>query len=232
MKLTAEHVEEIVRSVLRELQPAPAAVPASPAVAAAASKSVVVTDGVITVNSLVVSEAVLSAAGVAGGTVSLLRGAVLTPSGRDYLRRHAVRVASQLSGAAAKVSSGLVIQSQRSAVVESAAGTAGWAIETVSGEDAAIGRVLQLQGVQPVVCVSADPAVVACLLNRRADVRAAAVTGASDLQRLAERLRPTVLCLDGAGWSWTQLLRLLRMLSSAVRSAPVGWRELEQGAGR
>ncbi|MFM7834266.1 MAG: hypothetical protein ACKPJD_20905, partial [Planctomycetaceae bacterium] len=91
MKLTAEHVEEIVRSVLRELQPAPAAVPASPAVAAAASKSVVVTDGVITVNSLVVSEAVLSAAGVAGGTVSLLRGAVLTPSGRDYLRRHAVR---------------------------------------------------------------------------------------------------------------------------------------------
>jgi len=232
MKLTAEHVEEIVRSVLRELQPAPAAVSAPPAVAAATSKSVVVADGVITVNSLVVSEAVLSVAGVAGGTVSLLRGAVLTPSGRDYLRRHAVKVASQLSGTAAKVSSGLVIQSQRSAVVESAAGTAGWGIETVSGEDAAIGRVLQLQGIQPVVCVSADPAVVACLLNRRVDVRAAAVTGASDLQRLAERLRPTVLCLDGAGWSWTHLLRLLRMLSSAVRSAPVGWRELEQGAGR
>jgi len=222
MKLTAEHVEEIVRSVLRELQPAPAAVSALPAVTAAAAAGVAA-GGVTAVHGLVISEAVLSAAGVAGGTVSLQRGAVLTPSGRDYLRRHAVRVASQLPGAAARVLGGLVIQCLRSAVVESAAGAAGWGVETVSSEDAAIGRVLQLHGERPLVCVSSDPAV---------DVRAAAVTGASDLQRLTERLRPTVVCLDGAGWSWTQLLRMLRMQSSVARSAPAGWREVEQGAGR
>jgi len=231
MKLTAEHVEEIVRSVLRELQPAPAAVSALPAVTAAAAAGVAA-GGVTAVHGLVISEAVLSAAGVAGGTVSLQRGAVLTPSGRDYLRRHGVRVASQLPGVAARVSGGLVIQCLRSAVVESAAGAAGWGVETVSSEDAAISRVLQLHGEQPLVCVSSDPAVVVCLLNRRVDVRAAAVSGASDLQRLTERLRPTVVCLDGAGWSWTQLLRMLRMQSSVVRSAPAGWREVEQGAGR
>ena len=235
MKLTAENVEEIVRSVLRELQPVPAGVSAaaSPAVVSAA-----VSDDVIRLNSLVVSEAVLSAAGVAGRTVSLMRGAVLTPSGRDYLRRHGVRVASQLSEAVAggavagKAAGGLLIQLQRSAVVESAAGSAGWVVETVSGEDAAIGRILQLHGGRPPACVSADPAVSACLLNRRADVRAAAVTGSGDLQRLVERMRPTVLCLDGVGWSWMQLVRALRMMSVVVRSVPSGWREVQQGAGR
>lgn len=235
MKLTAENVEEIVRSVLRELQPVPAAISAaaSPAVVSAA-----ISDDVIRLSSLVVSEAVLSAAGAAGRTVSLMRGAVLTPSGRDYLRRHGVCVASQFSDAAAggtavaKAAGGLVIQVQRTAVLESAAGSAGWVVETVGGEDVAIDRILQLHGGQPLVCVGADPAVSACLLNRRVDVRAAAVTGSSDLQRLIERMRPTVLCMEAAGWSWTQLVRALRTMSVAVRSVPPGWHEVQQGAGR
>lgn len=235
MKLTAEHVEEIVRSVLRELQSVPASSSAStsPTVVSAS-----VSDDVIRLNSLVVSEAVLSAAGASGRTVSLLRGAVLTPSGRDYLRRHGVRVASQLAegvaggAAAVRVASGLVIQTQRSALVESAAGSAGWVVETVSGESAAVDRILQLHGGQPLVYVGSDPAVSACVLNRRMDVRAAVVTGSSDLQRLVERMRPTVLCMEGAGWNWTQLVRALRTMSAAVRAVPSDWREVQQGAGR
>jgi hypothetical protein len=45
-------------------------------------------------------------------------------------------------------------------------------------------------------------------------------------------MRPTVLCLDGVGWSWMQLVRALRMMSVVVRSVPSGWREVQQGAGR
>lgn len=233
MKLTVEQVEEIVRSVLRELQPVPAPPVAPQSAGNAAVKQVVAVESdLISLSSLVVTESVLSAVGAAGRTVALPRGAVLTPSGRDYLRRHGVRLASRLPSAEGQAGkAGLVIQAQRLAVLESAAGTAGWSVEQVSGEDAAVGRVLQLHGVRPLVCVTADPAVAACLLNRRSDVRAAAVSDRVDLQRLMDRLQPTVVCLDGTGWSWSQLLRLLRMMS-VVRTVPSGWREAEQGAGR
>lgn len=86
MKLTVEQVEEIVRSVLRELQPVPAPPVAPQSAGNAAVKQVVAVESdLISLSSLVVTEAVLSAVGAAGRTVALPRGAVLTPSGRDYL---------------------------------------------------------------------------------------------------------------------------------------------------
>ena len=91
MALSADRVEEIVRQVLQELQAGRTARPAAaaaPAVAisqptAAGVRVSAVDDGVLRISDRAVTEAVLESAGAAGRTISLVRGAVLTPSGRD-----------------------------------------------------------------------------------------------------------------------------------------------------
>lgn len=256
MALSADRVEEIVRQVLQELQagrtarPATAAAPAvaisHPAsagsqVSAASGTPAVLSapdDGVLRISDRAVTEAVLEAAGAAGRTISLVRGAVLTPSGRDYLRRHKVRLAGPLlmpSPAAAAASPaatpGLLIVCGRESTARSAATVRNWTIREVVDEFAATRAALEVLPKRRVVCVGCEPNIVACVLNRNPDMRAAVLEQATGMERLLDRLQPHVVCLQTSGWSLLPLTRLLERLQRPIQQ-PAGWLEVQTGAVR
>lgn len=243
MALSADRVEEIVRQVLQELQAgrtARPAAPAAPAVAisqptAAGVRLPAPDDGVLRISDRAVTEAVLESAGAAGRTISLVRGAVLTPSGRDYLRRHKVRLAgpvmmsSPATAASPAVTPGLLIVCGRESTARSAATVRNWTIREVSDEFAAARAALEVLPKRRVVCAGCEPNIVACVLNRNADVRAVVLQQATGMDQLLDRLQPHVVCLQTSGWSLLPLTRLLERLQRPIQQ-PTGWFEVQTGA--
>jgi hypothetical protein len=182
----------------------------------------------------VVTHDILSAADAAGRQVLLQPGAVITPSGRDYIRKHAVRISSQARSSAAAVS-GLLIGNGTSAATQiSAASAAGWTTQWVTSDYASAEAALHRVSQSTVVCCGGEPSVVCCLLNRNPAVRAALVTRNTNLAALTTVMNPQVICLDSAGWSFGETLKLLRVLAGAAgtRTAPMDWQELAAGGHR
>ncbi|MFM7057966.1 MAG: hypothetical protein ACKO2P_13685 [Planctomycetota bacterium] len=256
MALSTDRVEEIVRQVLQQLQAgrtapsAAAAAAAAPALRSASSVPVVAPvttsvpvpasgDAVLRIADRAVTEAVLQAAGAAGRTVSLVRGAVLTPSGRDFVRRHNVRLSSFVAGmttaaataagAAVAVTPGILIVCGRETTARSAATALNWTIREVVDEFTAARTAQEVLPGRRVVCVGCEPAMAACVLNRNASVRAAVLERAHGMERLLERMQPHAVCLQSSGWSLLQLTRLLERLQRPVRQ-PAGWVEVQSGA--
>jgi hypothetical protein len=257
MSLSAERIEEIVRQVLQELQAgrtAPSASAASPVAhasrpagtaaiipAAAASAAEVAAagsgDAVLRITDRAVTEAVLEAAGAAGRTVSLVRGAVLTPSGRDFVRRHNVRLSSFVAGMSTAASAvtplmaipGILIVCGRETTARSAAAALNWTVREAADEFAAVQAAQDVLPERRVVCAGCEPAIAACLLNRNRSVRAAVLERAHGMEQVLERMQPHAVCLQASGWSLLQLTRLLERLQRPVRQ-PAGWVEVQTGA--
>jgi hypothetical protein len=125
---------------------------------------------------------------------------------------------------ASTVSTGSFVVVGNNATCQSAASTAGWKTSAVSNEhDAALAASQSLKNGLTVTC-GGEPSVVACLLNRNPDVRAAVITKATNLITLTTVMSPQVVCLDSSGWSFGDILKLLRSLSAANR--PQGWKEI------
>jgi len=229
MNFTTQQIEAITASVLQEL--------ASRGVAVAASSSV---NGKLLasephavaakfpLNEKVVTEDALIAVGAAGQTVSLPIGAIITPSGHDYIRRNGVTITSGTStSGTAESASGLLIMIGNSTSAVSAASTAKWQVIEAGCEFDAAGKATQ-EHQSPIVCTGGEPSVTACLVNRHADIRAAVVTQNTDIKLLTNVMNPQVLCLDSSGWSFAALLRLFRTLTTVGSAAPAGWKELSQ----
>lgn len=257
MALSADRVEEIVRQVLQELQAGRTArsasavssavavarpAPAVPVISAAAATSVsapAVGDGVLRIADRAVTEAVLQAAGAAGRTVSLVRGAVLTPSGRDFVRRHNVRLASFVAGMstaaaagpAVTATPGIMIVCGRESTARSAATALNWTLREAADEFTAARAALEVLPGRRVVCVGCEPAIAACVLNRNGAVRAAVLERAQGMERLLERMQPHAVCLQSSGWSLLQLTKLLERLQRPIQQ-PSGWVEAQSGAAR
>ncbi len=217
MTFSSKFIDEIVQNVMRELnlpQTPAAAAPASPASAAPASH---LTDRVIT-------EDVLASHAAAGSTVVVAPGAVITPSGRDYIRRHSLLISTAAS--ASPSDTGLILTVGDSAGVAAAAKSAGWQIENVcSNHEAA--RQMKGRGADcRTVCCTAQPSVVACLINRCSDRRVAVLTSDTCVTELLAEMNPDTVCLSASGWSFGRLTRLLRQLSSHEVAAPTSWKEL------
>lgn len=247
MGLSADRVEEIVRQVLQELQAGRIALTASAAASTISGpaserpfqpeKSVAGSEaGVLRIPERAVTEGVLQAAGAAGRTVSLVRGAVLTPSGRDYVRRHNVRLSSSVpgmgtgsGGAAVSGIPGVLTVAGRESTARAVALAAGWTIREVVDEFSAAGAALEALSARRVVCVGVEPAIAACVLNRNGSVRAAVLERAAGMERILERMQPHVVCLQSSGWSHLQLSRLLAQLQRPVQQPSV-WTELHAGA--
>jgi hypothetical protein len=178
----------------------------------------------LTIAAKVVSEDILMAARAAGRTIVLQSGAIITPSGKDYIRKNGVTVAGSALNKPATVSTGSFIVVGNNTTCQSAASTAGWKTSAVSNEhDAALAASQSLKNGITVTC-GGEPSVVACLLNRNPDVRAAVITKATNLITLTTVMSPQVVCLDSIGWSFGDILKLLRSLSAANR--PQGWKEI------
>jgi hypothetical protein len=157
-------------------------------------------------------------------TIVLQAGAIITPSGKDYIRKNGVTVAGSALNKPATVSTGSFIVVGNNATCQSAASTTGWKTLAVSNEhDAALAASQTLKNGITVTC-GGESSIVACLLNRNPDVRAAVITKATNLLTLTTVMSPQVVCLDSSGWSFGDILKLLRSLSAANR--PQGWKEI------
>ena len=227
MTIDAAYIDQIVQNVMREMKSrvtVPAAVSAP--VTTSHAKPVTATEPstALTIAAKVVSEDILVAARAAGKTIVLQAGAIITPSGKDYIRKNGVTVAGSALNKPATVSTGSFIVVGNNATCQSAASATGWKTLAVSNElDAALAASQTLKNGITVTC-GGEPSIVACLLNRNADVRAAVITKATNLLMLTTVMSPQVVCLDSSGWSFGDILKLLRSLSAANR--PQGWKEI------
>jgi hypothetical protein len=227
MTISTEFINQIVRNVMREMQSRVSTVDAAVPVVVNLVKEA----EVLSLGPRVISENVLVEANAAGRTISLQAGAVITPSGRDYIRRHHVRVSSQVGGRSTPAVSGIFIAVGTHATLQSAASAAGWKTLTATSEFAAAALASDNLKNGIVACGGGEPSVVACLLNRNTSVRAAVVTRTTNLVTLTTAMNPQVLCLDSSGWSFGELLRLLRGLAAAV-VVPKDWKEIPAGGTR
>ena len=229
---TRAQIEAITASVLRELASRGVAVaPASslnpsPTVMRSAGSAIGSPVGsalLVELDQRVISEDVLAAANASGKSITIPAGAIITPSGHDFIRRNGVTVTSVLS-AGHSTTAGAVILIGTSFTAKSAANTAKWTIVAAGCErDAAKKALKQLP--KPVVCCGGEPSVTACLLNRDHKLRVAVVTPNTDVSRLARVMNPQAICLDAASWSSAQLIKVLKTMSPGS-TAPTSWKEL------
>jgi hypothetical protein len=244
MALSADKIEEVVRQVLQELRASHGARTSIPAVCAESQSSgsslpasvspsapVSGTNDLLQISEPAVTELVLATAGAAGRTVSLVRGAVLTPSARDYIRRHGVRLASTTGGAGSSsvgALRGAVVLVGRESTVRLAASAAGWPVCETEDEFSAVSAVREHLPGRRVLCVSTDSSIPACLLNRDPAIRAAVLAKSAGMEQLLERMQPHVVCLQPAGWSYTELQRLLVLMQRPLHQ-PESWSEQRLG---
>lgn len=220
MNISAEYIDQIVQNVMREMQ---TRVPMMDVSAPVETRQTAATE-TLQIGSRVVSENVLTSANAAGRAITLAAGAVITPSGRDYIRKNGVRLVSDV-GLKNSASNGGTFISIGDITTSSAAAAAGWKMLTAPTEFGAAALASEKLATGIVTSFGGEPSVVACLLNRNPAVRAAVVTRTTNLATLTSVMNPQVVCLDSTGWSFAELLRLLRGLSmSSV--IPKQWKEI------
>lgn len=219
MTYTTEFIDEVVRNVMRELNGSSS--DATPAPLAVATSAVAIPGSVIT-------EEILCEHQAAGGIVQLAAGAVITPSGRDYIRRHGITVTKGGADAPASTTStsGQVIAVGRAPSLLTAASTAGWNVTPACGNFDAANQVAQSDASIRSVCCSGQPSVIACLLNRNTTRRVAVIDPSICLTELTQEMNPDTVCLSPTGWSFADLLKLLRHLNHHESGAPGNWKEL------
>jgi hypothetical protein len=218
MIFSNELIDEVVRNVMRELKLSPTPATTSSTVIHAASS--------VELSQRVITEDVLAGQIAPGATVVVPTGAVLTPSGRDYIRRHRIVISSVSSVTANGSSSGLVLVVGDMKSISSAAKSAGWAIDSAAGNFDAANLVAQKTADQRTVCCSDQPSVIACMVNRNTQRRAAVVNSETCLPGLLNDMNPDTVCLSVKGWSFMELLRMLKKLSGNGGALPAGWKEL------
>jgi hypothetical protein len=228
MTISAEFIDQIVHNVMREMQTrktsdAPTALMEPVTNRASADRT-------ISISSRVLSEKVLVTANAAGRAISLQPGTVITPSGRDYIRKNGVRLTSEVGGTGSASLSGVFVAVGIHATT-SAASAAGWKALNATTEFEAADLASQHATTGIVACCGGEPSVVACLLNRNPAMRAAVITRATNLVTLATVLSPQVVCLDSSGWSFGDVLRLLRSLAIPPKT-PAHWKEISAGSKR
>ena len=227
MSIDAAYIDQIVQNVMREMKSRVtiAAAVSAPGTTSQPNSALATTaETPLSIAAKVVSEDILVAARAAGRTITLQAGAIVTPSGKDYIRKNNVTVAGAALNKPVTVSTGTFIVIGTNATCQSAAAATGWKTSAVSNEhDAAVIASQNLQSRISVTC-GGEPSVVACLLNRNPDVRAAVITKATNLLALTTVMSPQVVCLDSSGWSFGDILKMLRSLSAANR--PQGWKEI------
>lgn len=235
MTFHRQQIEAITQSVLRELssrgialtgQPAASAQPidrtASGPVPSESNETPKDATRPLEFHHKVITEAALIAAGAAGRTIAIPPAAIITPSGRDYIRHNSIITTSSVpSGASA--ADGLVVVTGNAASAVSAAGAAKWKTVSAGCERDAVRRIRQ-HSAQRVVSCGGEASAIACLLNRDINVRAAVVTQETDLEKLIAVMNPQVLCLSSA-WPFAAMLKLLRTLTQYGSDAPAGWKE-------
>jgi hypothetical protein len=224
MTFSSQKIEAITQSVLRELH-------ARGVVSAAAQNTNggTSTASVAVLQQKVITEDTLAAAGAAGHSLAIPAGAIITPSGHDYIRRHAVSISSEFPSASAATTGALISVGNCSAA-SSAAAAVNWNIVAAACEFEAAAEAEKVAASHPVACCGGQPSIAACLMNRNTSLRAAVVTQTTDMDLLVSAMNPQVICLDSNGWTYTELRRLFQRMTAASSDTPAGWSEITGGA--
>lgn len=230
MSLTELDVDAIVKSVLRQLQAGGEAATTQQEAQREVQKSgseVESRPGAVRVSGRVVTADLLAHQAVAGAEVILDPRALITPSARDYLKSHQIRLSTAVDSTAQgagridtvkrterwlglRVDTCPAFEGAWKSVASQQELTCEWRAETSTEDAAGTARSeLNRGGADRVLVLTDRVATAACLANRHERVRALAVQQALDLNGL-EELRPNVVCLSSKGLGFSDYLRLLR----------------------
>lgn len=245
MSLDAATIERLVREVLREMEPQPAAAP-RPVLASIArltEKSIPLATGVATAaevrpDFVDCSERVVTANWLqehvpSGQRVRLGAKAIITPAAHDWLKqKHIAWEQGTASSAPASAAPSTVIANSRWKIIQQAtAGIATAAVKSVqqqlrtavelcgsTAEAIVLGRSLICRGDHHgVVVLTNQPQLVACQVNRQEQVRAVEVRDFREWSTLQRELNPNIACVNPSAKSLAELKHLLsQIVSSAV----------------
>lgn len=166
------------------------------------------------------------------GVIQIAGQAILTPSAQDWLRNSKVEVVrgetkTQTAGSArwlAVVHSG---GEAVSSVLDDAGRAVSLKTESVeTAADAARRAILDLRSgdAHGVVAFSNEAEAVACLANREACSRAAAVRSVADVRRAQKSMGCNLFAVDASGLGFFELRNLLKSAVSGVPASPDGWK--------
>lgn len=167
------------------------------------------------------------------GVVRIAPKAILTPSAKDWLRNRKVDVVrgetkTQTAGSArwlAVVHSGCEAVSS---VLDDAGRAVSLKTESVeTAADAARRAVLDLRSgdAHGVVAFSNAAEAVACLANREACSRAAAVRSVADVTRVRNSIGCNLFAVDASGLGFFELRSILKSaFAGGIPKAPAGWK--------
>jgi len=217
MNFTAEHVELIVQRVLEHLGTSGSRAPSETkstgsSVPATTPKNVQISEPVVT-------QAVLAEASHGAKQIRIGPAAILTPSARDFVRKHGIEVIREtLSHSAATGLRWQVIATASTPdVIAAVEGLKGRGISTdfrlvglpAEAASQAISAVCRGEAVK-VVVFTTQPELVACLANRNEQLRAAAIADVAASERVQRTLNPNLLAIDSSAKGVHELKALLK----------------------
>jgi hypothetical protein len=166
------------------------------------------------------------------GSITVGPKTVLTPAAQDFLREHAVSWTRTLAGSTGANSvRWLAVVMRTTPTVSAALKDLGDACRAeLVGDIAeairlAVGAVCRADAVGAIVyCI--EPHRAACLANRNARIRAAAVDTAAGVERIVQEIGVNVLAVDPTERSYIELRNIVRAFTCGVPQPPQPWLEL------
>jgi len=179
---------------------------------------------------IVITEDLLSEK--AAGATSLLipKEAVITPSGRDWLRKHEITWKRDNPSTSSKEKAvwRLIVATPADAIdkLNDEVTRWGWSLDCVGGsEEAAVCGVTSLnEETEGVVILTSEPERVACRANRHSHVRAASVAQVSDIARVKQHLGANFIAVCPGDRGFFELRNMMKTLAAGgPPQAPENW---------
>jgi hypothetical protein len=217
MNVTPEQFEEIVRQVLVKVGTQMSSSGAAPPAALTAT-----TDGVKLAGQ-VITQALLAEAPRGAGPVRIGTKAILTPSARDFVKQHGIKIVRESAASASQSTTHWQAIVSRSSphIAEAVASLKSVGIvcalrllgQPQEAADAATSAVCRGEAAK-IVIFTDHPEQVACLANRNAAIRAAAAGDVAGIERARHDLTANVLAIDPTNKSVHELKSLLKAFAA------------------
>lgn len=230
MTLDQQLVQEIVGRVLQRLSTPPAAVRDASVSVGEPTSDVVGSDNgsakALVIEDKVVTEDLLAARVNGHRQISVAKGSVITPSGRDFLRKSGVEWSWASTSSAqpnSKAKWKAIVLKSTDALDKLLEDLSGWKSESASCERGSVQQIAESNDVAGTCLFTASPERAACRSNRHSHLRAAAVTDVASVRRVQADVGANVFCVSAEGRSYFELRNMLRAISAVTPVEPKEW---------
>jgi hypothetical protein len=236
MKIDSRTIDNIVAGVLRQLGASPSVRVAEPHERREehpAAEHRTSNNTTRLLDAAVVTEEVLRTHSSGREPLVLRDDAILTPSGRDWLRQQKIawqRASGVRRDPSPRPDGWRLIVGGKSEVADQAielAETLGWSHDRVADADAVRPRAISLLGTGEsagVIAVSDRPERLACRANRSAEIRAAVVQSVEDAKRIRQELGANLLILPTHDKTYFELRNLFQAIAAGgPPNEPADW---------